>query len=544
MSSATVSSAIATGMIRLPVYEPLPASLCKGVADAASAILSSESVEGDLFNMSRASKVPIGEVQSDAIILVPLFCLDENIVITSDDLAGGPMMYIKLDGPPQPRAVFGTCIAFSEGAEERIVGIGGRVHFPPPLHFLVAKSTLVDLFDPVSGTATDNPRTREDRVAKRLCIRLPETEGELAESKNLEVPIEKGTTKYILDLDGYKHLTRNKTDIAQREKELWFAFRTVDKDRWEYVMGSDLTLQPAEYRYTVIQQARLRSDHRHEAFTSCGYLDRIQDLEFTQKSDRLKLLLTGQIMAEGETATLTLDDFAGGEILSTCCTVCPNQNRPLVVILKNLQTSLEVFLSSEFEGVFDQFIADLEGVDRPMELVAADFLKYSVEQNLRKFFRAVSSQRASRIFLEWPLSNPEDCSLYLGSLFNTLSMDLSDHHSRAVEIEYFRMHQIRDSRAAKLSTPKRENTSSSSSTSVATSNSKKDAPTKTCAGHFGSQLKAFYSDGRPYSCAFGKACKFKHVRKIGKTNQEVQAIIASLPATARDDLGKVVKKTA
>ena len=30
----------------------------------------------------------------------------------------------------------------------------------------------------------------------------------------------KGTSSYILDLNGVKHLTRNKTDIAQREKDL------------------------------------------------------------------------------------------------------------------------------------------------------------------------------------------------------------------------------------------------------------------------------------------------------------------------------------
>ena len=385
MSSASASSVIAPGVIRLPSYEPLSTSLLKGLGDAALAVLSSETVEGDLFNMSRASKVPTGQVEPSAVIMIPLFIMEEDVVMTSDALARGPMIYIKLDGPPQPRAVFGTCISYSEGAEERNLEIGARVHFPPPLHLLVAKSTLVDLFDPVSGTATDNPRGA-DRGTKRLCIRLPETEGELAESRNLEVPIEKGTTKYILDLDGCQHLTRNKTDIAQRERDLWFVFRTVGKERWEFVMGSDFTLQTVEYRSTVVQQARLRPDHRHKAFTSCGYFDRIQDLEFAQKSDRLKLLLTGQIMAEGETATLTLEDFADGETLSTCDTVCPNQNRPLVVILKNLQTSLEVFLSSEFEGVFDSFISDLEGIDRPMELVAADFLKYSVELNLRKFF--------------------------------------------------------------------------------------------------------------------------------------------------------------
>ena len=67
-----------------------------------------------------------------------------------------------------------------------------------------------------------------------------------------------------------------------------------------------------------MEQARLRVNRRDESFISCGYLDRIQDLQFIHTSERLKLLLTGQILVEGGQATLTLDDFANGEILSTC----------------------------------------------------------------------------------------------------------------------------------------------------------------------------------------------------------------------------------
>ena len=45
----------------------------------------------------------------------------------------------------------------------------------------------------------------------------------------------------------------------------------------------------------------------------------------------------------------------------------------MVVVLKNIQTAFQVFLSKDFEGVFDDFIFDLEGAERPLELVASDF---------------------------------------------------------------------------------------------------------------------------------------------------------------------------
>ena len=82
--------------------------------------------------------------------------------------------------------------------------------------------------------------------------------------------IEKGMSKYILDLDGGKHATRNKSDIAKREKELGFAFRAVDRERWEFLAGTDFLLQSADYRTTFIQQGRMRAGHRDRAFLSCG----------------------------------------------------------------------------------------------------------------------------------------------------------------------------------------------------------------------------------------------------------------------------------
>ena len=88
----------------------------------------------------------------------------------------------------------------------------------------MAKLSLVDLVDQALGTATDNPRTGEPRPIKRLRTRLLEDVGEPAENRD-----EKGTSEYILDLDGIKHTTRNKSDIAQRKKDLGYVFKMAEK---------------------------------------------------------------------------------------------------------------------------------------------------------------------------------------------------------------------------------------------------------------------------------------------------------------------------
>lgn len=542
MTTATASSVRSTGFLRLPNYELLPTALLKGLEDAAVAVMESNSVPGDLFNMALVAKLPLTDVAADAVVLIPLFTTTDAAAMDSTTLAVGPIMYVRLDGPPQPRAIFGTCIAYSEGAVPNEIQLGTKVQFPPPSHLLVAKPALLDLFDEDSGTTAENPN---GRPTKRSRVRLPEEGGEQTEGKH---DVEKGTTKYILDLDGNKHITRNKSDIMQREKDLGFVFRTVDEERWEHVMGSDFLLQVDYYKTTITQQARLRANRRHEAFISCGFIDRIQDLNFIQTSDRLKLLITGQIMVEGDSATLCLEDFADGEMLSNSEDVCPNQNRPMVVVLKNIQTAFQVFLSKAFEGVFDDFIIDLEGAERPLELVASDFLHYSVEECIRKFSRTVSTER-SYLGIPMPkVSNPTECAFYLSGLFDQLSEDLSDHQSRKVEEEYFRAHLLRQQRAAakfhSTPTPSKRSADKTPTKTRDAIDATRETTKRTCAGHFGKQLKATFSDGRAYKCAFGKTCKFLHVGKVGKTHKQVLDIISALPTTARDDLTRAVQKTA
>jgi hypothetical protein len=413
------------------------------------------------------------------------------------------------------------------------------VHFPPPDHVLIAKPNLVDLIETNSGTASDEPRTGEERASKRFCTRA-QAEGGETSYHTKENSNDKGMSKVMFDLDGGRYLVRDKSDLIAREKELGFAFRALDRDRWDQLAGKDYKLQASTYRVFILQQGRLREDHRHKAFASCGVLDQVQGLGVSRKSDETKLLLMGHILVEGDEPTLTLADFVDPEEgiqISTCDSVCPLQNRPLIAVLKNLQLAMEVFLSSEFKNVFEEFIYALEGTSRPLDRVFADFLKYQVEINLRKFFRVVSSESSLSTLEEAPLTNPEECACFLNSLFATLVDTLKDHHLRALEDEYFRIAITRDERIAARLAP----TSSSKAKPKAEAPAKKpQSPLRTCAGHFGKQLKATFPDGRPYKCSFGQACKFRHVTKIGKTHAEIIQIVEQLPAPAKEDLMKAV----
>jgi hypothetical protein len=98
--------------------------------------------------------------------------------------------------------------------------------------------------------------------------------------------------------------------------------------------------------------------------------------------------------------------------LSTCSTICPFQNRPLVSILKNIQVVMQVFFSQAFEGCFDLFIDDLEGVSRPMELVAADFMECSVEEIVRTLFRVIRTERTDKLSEKVPVSTPSECAAF------------------------------------------------------------------------------------------------------------------------------------
>jgi hypothetical protein len=521
-----------TGVVHLPTFEPLRDDFVHALSGAARATSVSTDDAGDYFNMTVASKLAIDQVAADAIVLIPLFNIEDGAIANASILAAGPTMYVRLLGQPQPRTVFAECIAYS-GGESQPFPIGTRIKFPPPTHLWTAKAFLVEAINTLGPKLYADPNTSDSRAPKRPCRRpLEEEIGEPADVSRL------GTSKFMMNLDGDAFAMRDKNDIGAREKKLFTLFRMLDKLRWEYAMGPDYKLQTEEYRNTIMQQGRTRGDHKHKAFLTTSFLDRIQGLHLVQKSDDLELLLTGQLFVEGGSPTLELMDFAipnSSERISTGSSVCPFQNRPLVALLRNLQDTLMVFFSSAYQTCLDDFIKDLEGSERPMELVAADFLKYSVEETLRKFFRVIRSERRGPDSTEMPISNPEQCAAYLRSLFHQLSRDMKDDATRWVEEDYYRMRVAREAESPKPTTP---------SSRTPEKSTEKASTSRPCAGHLGKQLKAVMPDGTGYKCKFGRTCIFKHIGKTGKSHAELLELIAQMPASAQGDLKAAIKKSA
>jgi hypothetical protein len=174
-STSSASGAPTRGIVRIPTYESLPQALIQGLQDASAATMLSTD---DLFNCTQPTKVILAEVRPNSIILIPLFGTPPGVLMDSTALASGPAVYVKLNGSPQPRACFGVCVAYSEGTGTQDLEIGALIQFPPPSHLLVAIPTMVELIGATIGTALDNPRTTDQLVTKRLCVRPPSGLGE------------------------------------------------------------------------------------------------------------------------------------------------------------------------------------------------------------------------------------------------------------------------------------------------------------------------------------------------------------------------------
>ena len=154
-----------------------------------------------------------------------------------------------------------------------------------------------------------------------------------------------------------KHPTRNKTDIAQRERDLYFVFRAMDPEELEYSISTDLVLQPELYRSIVCEQGDTQSDDRHNVFMSCGLISRVQKLAFVRDKEKMKLFLTGSVLLDFTAdPTLSVDDFVLTEKISNKAEACPSNNVGLVAALKNFQTSMHIVFSDVLETCLDAFI--------------------------------------------------------------------------------------------------------------------------------------------------------------------------------------------
>ena len=54
--------------------------------------------------------------------------------------------------------------------------------------------------------------------------------------------------------------------------------------------------------------------------------------------NKLELFLTGNVLVEGTTSTLTLEDFSGKDKITTTNAICPEQNKPLADVLRNFSS--------------------------------------------------------------------------------------------------------------------------------------------------------------------------------------------------------------
>lgn len=148
--------------------------------------MESSTIAGDLFYMSWAEKRPLVDISAEAVILVPLFITTDTNVMNATTLADCPMMYMRLDGPPQPRGMFGTCIAYSEVTDQRDVAIGSKVQFPPVPYLLVAKPALLELFEDDSANF---PSFSKARPMKRSRARLLEDGGSMPRANKTSIKV-------------------------------------------------------------------------------------------------------------------------------------------------------------------------------------------------------------------------------------------------------------------------------------------------------------------------------------------------------------------
>ena len=437
---------------------------------------------------------------------------------------------------------YGHVLEYSTGVTNHPIAVGTLVKFPSAGNFLIAKQQLISAIKVTTGATGVQNRTE---VSKRPCIRPLVTGGEQAEDAE-DKP--KGTLQYILDLDGVKHYTRNKTDLHQREKDLYFTFRAMDADKWDYSISPDWVLQVVEYQRMLLEQAENRSGNRHESFTSCGLMSRVIKLDLVHNTAKLKLLITGAVLLHGNSVPcLTLEDFAGGEKISTKAAVCPSNNTGLIAALKNFQLAMQIVFSDCYENCLKVFINNLEGVFQPMELVKADFLKFSVELTLREFFRVVRTVKSTAISAG-SMKHPYQCARFLSTLFEDLSKSLSEHTTRTVEEEFFRVRLARKMCSDKIveGGDATTRTTPPAKVAIGVEGSAPAAPakklmSKTCIGDIGGQLGAVKFNGRPYACSFGSECTFKHIPVEGKTKKRLLELTESMPISAQKDLQRAIQ---
>lgn len=228
-ASPSVASVLQTvnGSFVRPTYSALSNDLLVGLLTAASAIPDLQSPVGEAFAMMLADRVPALEVLAGSTILVPVNPPIENQEINFTFMSSCPVAFLMLRGRPGVFNSFAEVIGFTNDIDNHPLAIGLTVQFPTPEWFIVAKGDLLASCQ-LRAAATTEPD------AKRLKTAQLVGGGELTSLSGERAIL------YITDLDGGKHATRNKTELANREKDMYLGFRVVEPARWPHLMGGGL----------------------------------------------------------------------------------------------------------------------------------------------------------------------------------------------------------------------------------------------------------------------------------------------------------------
>lgn len=525
MASSSASSR--SNVVILPTYDLAHTRLLKAIENAASVQFTSTDERGEYFAMAVAEKLAKADVPANAVIVIPEKEPSDNESLDLSFVASSPHIYVTLMGVPQSIMTYGSFTGCSEETDI-LVESGKTIKFPTPSHFLVAKTVLIEAIARMQQTILLEDALIADKGQKKQCLRQLVVEGEQPEAS-----IDKGMSKYLLDLEGVKLFSRVKCDIPQREKQLFFSFRAMEPERWQYSMGTDLELQAEEYSRMLFEQHQTRADRRERAFSACGILDRVVNLEVAVKITKLEFLLTGSVLVLGTTSTLTLEDFTSGEKILSDCSICPNQNQALVATLRNVQAMLQIVFSASFRDCFKEFIESLEGENRSMELAPSDFLKHAVENTLRQCFRVIRSVKATELAEGVSVRNPSECADFFRRSFAQLEKDMRDDNPlRQIEEAYFRKRS-----ASILSTPAKAAKTPKLKDDIRVVEPLKD-DLRPCANDIGSQLKVKNTKGVLYKCEYGKSCRYDHINISRKTAKEIRAIVELLPVRVQNDVKK------
>jgi hypothetical protein len=239
---------------------------------------------------------------------------------------------------------------------------------------------------------------------------------------------------------------------------------------------------------------------------------------------------------------------------------CLDSNRVIVYGLENVQLFMAIYLSPVFAEALAVFIDQLEGEIRPFQLVPADFLIYSIERTLKRFFQTVSEDPGPAIVglppgipdltancgpaltglpgtliipdlpdlpaVSSPLSRsisiagPKGCAEFLKALFYKLSYDLGTPSVLDMDIQRYRF-LIRSNAAAGLTSrtklEKATKTVGAAATVKGLSSAGVREPTTAapCIDHqAGLAGVRDPRTGSTITCTRGRQCRFSHATEV------------------------------